>query len=330
MEDDIEVEYVEGSIAEDLSKAFDEVSDTPAESEPVAEEVIEPVETPVEIETEVEETTPEPIAAETSDYEKAPASLSPAAREKWKDTPIEVREAIAKRDADYTKGIEKHSYDAHRARDMDATLQPFQQYLAMTGQPPSQTVGTLLQTASMLQMGTQLQKAQTITQLINQFGVDISTLDRVLVGEQPENSPDAYVQQAVQQAIEPYQQMMTRFEQQQRELEQHSTKQVMSEIEQFATKNEFYVDVREDMADILDMAARRNLNMTLDEAYRRACMMNTEVSQILDTRGRKPTESQKRAASSLRGGSPGGVEVSDDSGNLRDSIAKAWEMTQRG
>ena len=68
---------------------------------------------------------------------------------------------------------------------MDQALAPFQQYLAVTGEPPAKTIQGLLQTASILQMGSPVQRANTVASLIKQFGVDIRTLDDVLAGQQP-------------------------------------------------------------------------------------------------------------------------------------------------
>lgn len=329
MEDEeLEIAHEEGSIGSDIAKAMDEVEaklpdDVPVEDvprgtiEPEAE-VTEPV-----AEKPVEPTIP-PEGLET-----APNSLSPLAREKWKDTPIEIRNEMARREKNYEQGIMKYAEDAKRAQAVDAMVQPYQQYLAMAGQPPADTIGNLLQTASVLQMGSPQQRAQQVAQIINQFGVDIAMLDSLLAGsEPPPPAPEQYVQQAVQQAIQPYQQFMSQFEQQQHMQHQQKMAQMQTELGQFEQTHEFYKDVRADMADILDLAAARNMDMPLEEAYRRACLMHPEVSQILETRGRQPTPTQRAAATSLRG-APGGVEVQDEPDSLRDSIAKAWDMQQR-
>ena len=150
----------------------------------------------------------------TPDLDAPPKSLSPEAREAWKDTPASVKADIAKREADYAKGIEKYRDNAHRAEAMDHAIQPFQQYLAMQGQPPGQTLHSLLQTASALQMGSPVQKAQTVAQLINQFGVDIGTLDGLLAGEPVPRGTHDDVDGRIQQALQPFQQFIQQQEQQ--------------------------------------------------------------------------------------------------------------------
>ena len=83
----------------------------------------------------------EPVAPE----DPAPVSLPPAAREAWKNTPKEMREAIATRERQYAQGIQKHAENAKRAESMDRALEPFQGYFASTGLPPVQALGNLLQ-----------------------------------------------------------------------------------------------------------------------------------------------------------------------------------------
>ncbi len=329
-DEELEITHEEGSIGSDIAKAMDEVDSRPPEDAPLNETIEE---APGEVVEEAPESLPE--AAEIKEapiedtFDAAPNSLSPLAREKWKETPLEIRKEMARREQNYEQGIMKYAEDAKRAKAVDAMVQPYQQYLAMAGQPPADTIGQLLQTASVLQMGTPVQRAQQIAQIINQFGVDIETLDHILSGSgAPPPAPEQYITQAVQQAIQPYQQFMSQFEQQQQIASQQKMVQLQSELGQFEQTHEFYKDVRADMADILDLAAARNMDMPLEEVYRRACLMHPEVSQILEARGRQPTPRQRAAATSLRG-APGGVEVDAEPEDLRAAIAKAWDMTQR-
>jgi hypothetical protein len=82
------------------------------------------------------------------------------------------------------------------------------------------------------------------------------------------------------------------------------------------------------MADILDMASKRNLNMSLHEAYNRACQLHPEVSRILSGRTSAPTQKQRRAASSISG-SPGGTGESAKANSVRDAIEMAWDSVGR-
>jgi len=206
-------------------------------------------------------------------------------------------------------------------------LQPYSQLFAMNGGPQNILPG-LLQSASMLQMGSAPQKAQTVANIIKQFGVDIATLDSLLAGEQP-SGQSSQLEQLLDQRLQPIQQVLGQFQQQQATQAQQQQQRVISDVEMFASdpKNEFYNDVRADMADILDMAANRGRPMTLQDAYDRACQIHPQVSQIIAARGNQQRVNSKRtAASSLRGGpggSPGAPAIGD---SVREAVEAAWDQ----
>jgi hypothetical protein len=55
-------------------------------------------------------------------------------------------------------------------------------------------------------------------------------------------------------------------------------------VQEFSAKAEFLDDVREDMADLLEGAARRGVALTMEEAYDRACHMNPDIRRVLQQR----------------------------------------------
>lgn len=268
------------------------------------------------------------VAADESD--KPPVGLAPAAREAWKDTPKAVREAVAKRERDFANGIKTYAENAKRAELMDRALAPFQQYFAMNGQPAGQQVASVLQTAALLQMGSPIQRAQKVAELIQQFGVDISTLDTILSGAQPQAQPQNNVHQIVQQAVAPYQQFMTEFQRQQQARQQQEVGKIHTTVAQFAADptNEFYHDVKMDMADLMDLAAQRGQDLSLAEAYKRACAMNPNVSQVLEARTASQNIQQRRKAAVSVSGSPGGA-TAYAADSLRGAIEQAWESAGR-
>jgi hypothetical protein len=323
------------NLGADLEAAWDDSTDTEVETvEPVVAEVIEaepveaePVEEAVAVAVaEGAEDAPTEITAD--DTAKAPVGLPPEAREAWKDTPPAMQKAIAKREKEFNVGIQKYAEGAKRAEGMDKALQPFQQYLSMNG--GSNHIGTLLQTGASLQMGSPIQKAQTIAKMIKDFGIDVHTLDSMLVGEgaPPQVQQQSDVQQAVTTAMAPYQQFMGSMQQQQQQQQQQAQQGIVSDVQAFATdpKNEFYNDVSPMMATIMDVAAANNENLTLPQAYDRACKMDQSISTIIASRQSATDVAAKRkAASSITGtpGGPGGGAPEHD--DPRAAIAAAWE-----
>jgi cytochrome c556 len=264
--------------------------------------------------------------------ERPPVSLSAAAREAWKDTPPAMRAEIAKREADFARGIQKYAESAKRVQSMDRMLAPYSQYFAINGGAPK-AIGEALQTAALLQQGSPVQKAQAAAQLIKQFGVDISTLDSLLVGEAPPEAAQvqSQVQQAVQQAVAPYQQQMASMQQAQQATMQRAQQEVYSEVDAFGADpaHEFYHDVKLDMADIMDLAAQRGLQLSLKDAYDRACTMNPEIQRIVQNRRSQQSLQSKRRAASSVGGAPAGDAAGAPPASLRGAIADAWENAGR-
>lgn len=268
----------------------------------------------------------EPAAeGQDEDLSVAPRGLSPQAREEWANTPESVRREYAKRERDYENGIKQYAQHARRAQAMDSVLQPYNQLLAMNGGPQNILPG-LLQTASILQMGSPQQKAQQTAALIKQFGIDIKTLDGFLVGDTPKVSEEDRIQQAIDQRLQP---VLQHYQQQEQARRQEQDTQLTNELQQFAQSHEFYNDVAADMADLLDMAAQRNTPMSLDEAYNKACAMNPQISQVIKNRELAgQTQNRRRAASSVRG-APGGDGAQAPGNSVRDLLEHAWQNTGR-
>jgi hypothetical protein len=287
----------------------------------VAEEVEE--EPSLREKSEVQENVVETSEVEAvATEDKAPAGLPPEAREVWNDTPPAMRDAIAKREKDFAAGIQKYAEGAKRAEAMDRTLAPYAQLFAINGGPQNIMPG-VLQTASTLQMGTPQQKAATIANLIKQFDVSITDLDTILIGEQPQTpAQPAPAQQDVHQAVA---QVLAR-ERQQQQLQMQGTA-----LQQFGQdpKNEFYNDVKGDMADYLEMRARYSDFPSLEEAYNRACLMNDNVRNIIEARKSQANQQRKAAASSISG-TPGAPQAQSEPGSIREAIEMAMAQQERG
>jgi hypothetical protein len=261
----------------------------------------------------------------------APVGLPPEAREAWNDTPPAMQKAIAQREREFNVGIQRYAEGAKRAEGMDKALEPYQQYLSMNG--GNSHIGTLLQTGAGLQMGSPIQKAQTVANLIKQYGVDIGTLDGMLVGEgaPPAAQQQNDVQEAVTAAMAPYQQFMGSMQKQQENEQQQAQQNVTSSVEAFASNpaNEFYNDVKMDMADLMDMAANQGRDLSMEDAYKKACHINEGISTIIASR-RSATEiaGKRKAAASITGG-PGGPGGLSQSTNIRGAIEDAWDNVGR-
>jgi hypothetical protein len=324
LEEEIEVEE-EDTLSTALEAAWEasEVEDEPDELATEAPAAVEPVAEAPTAEAPAEEA---PQAA--PDGNAAPVGLPPEAREAWKDTPPAVQKALAKREADFANGIKHYAEQAKRADGMDKSLAPYSQFFAMNGGVGA-VLPSLLQTGSMLQMGSPQQKAESIAGLIKQFGVDVRALDNFLVGAAPPPGQQQQTEfnQAMDARLAPMQQQLQYYQQRDQQQAQSEQQVVANEVSAFSTdpKNEFYNDLRSDMADIMDMSANRGVKLTMQEAYDKAAMLNPTINQILLSRqGQQNVDGKRRAASSIHGG-PGGSGGGQAHDTMRSAIEDAWD-----
>ncbi|GAG28224.1 unnamed protein product, partial [marine sediment metagenome] len=216
------------------------------------------------------------------------------------------------------------------------TIHPFEPMIAASGDTAMQSVQKLMTTAAGLTIGNPAQKAQLAAGIIQQYGIDIEMLDSMLSGQQmdPQTQQNHGIQQMIQQELAPMRQFMGQIGQQRQEYQQNQNNQIGGEIESFAQdpKNEFFQDVREYMADMMEMAANRGEPMTIQQAYDKACLITPTVSGIQAQRnkataamtGNKRAAGKRRAASSLHG-TPSGGAGGEQTNTLRGTIEDAWD-----
>ena len=275
------------------------------------------------------ETDANAVNQQSEEGEKPPVSLSPEAREVWSDTPEAVR-AEFKRMDDRMEGMaKKYGQNAQRAEAMDRALAPFQHLFQLNG-GPGQMLPNLLQTAQGLQMGTPQQKAMIAAKIIKDFGVDVKALDSALVGEAPSKQVQAQEQldQYINQRIAPMQQQLQHYQQRDQIAAQQAQQQVAQEVASFGSQHEFYEDVRKDMADLMDLAANRGREMTMEQAYSIACSQHPTISKILQQRqSTQAVQSKKNAASSIHGTAGGSMGSQPNS--IAAALNEAWDSAGR-
>ena len=338
MIEEAEVEVQEDSLNADLVAAW-EASETDDGGDDTSE-VQEPVsfgegdtgdagETSNESPVRQDEDNISSVSEEPEESSKPPVGLSLEAREVWNDVPDAIKVDIARREKDYEAGIEKHRVATQRVAAMDRSLQPYQQYLQMNGGAGEALQG-LLQTGSSLQMGSQQQKAQVVANLIKQFGVDIKSLDSMLVGEAPsaESQQQSQMQQMINQQHR-HEQQLQGYQQREQQQQQQVQGQVAQEVNDFGSQNEFYNDVRGDMADLLDMASNRGRDMNMQEAYNIACSNHPQISKIMAGRSSQKSVNQKRQAASSISGSPGGGMQGQAPNSVLAALHDAWDSAGR-
>ena len=191
----------------------------------------------------------------------------------------------------------------------------------------------LMQLSSRLRFGTPPEKAQLAAQIIRNYGVDVNALADALDGI-PAQAQAGRMQQQPMMQDPRVDQLFEQLSAMRQNREQQIVERAVTEVEQFGSDKEFFEDVREDMADILDLATKRKIDLPLDQAYERACRLHPEISKVLVAREKaaqagnqnRSTRQARDAASSVRG-TPAGVSTAQPN-TLRAQIEAAMDESQ--
>jgi len=263
---------------------------------------------------------------EPDQFSKAPQSWKPGAREAWNSLPTEVRAEVHRREREAAHVMQ----DTAQARQVFDYLGSLQQKYAPALQAEGVDViaatTNLMDLASRLRFSPPHEKAQLAAQIIRGYGVDVNALADAL-----ENKPGQVYQQ--QPMMDPrVDQLLAELNNAKSQREQAVVQRAVSEVEQFGADKDFFNDVRPVMADILEVAAKNGIDMTLEQAYDRACKMVPDISKVLEAREAAKragnqngsTQRAKAAASSVRG-TPG-MTSTPQPGDLRGAIEAAIEQ----
>lgn len=230
--------------------------------------------------------TPSPTPAPAPEpVERAPQSWKPLAREAWAKIPAEARQEVIRREAEVQRVLQESAAARRTYSEFQETIRPYEAMIRSEAGDPIRAVQGLLDTAYKLRTAPQAQKAQIIATLIQGYGVDVPTLDEVLAG--------APVSQ--RQAQGPIQdprvdQLFAQMQQAQQAQQEQSLALARQQLEEATRDLEFFEDVREEVADILEVAGRRGQKLTIKQAYERALTLSEEHQKIL-----KQREAAKRA-----------------------------------
>lgn len=286
---------------------------------------------------------PGPKSGPKPQSERAPQAWRPEVREHWASLPENVRSEIQRRETEVQRTLQE---SAEARKNYDAimrTIQPYEGFIRAEGSNPMQAIDNLMSTAARLRTGTAPELAQMVAGLVQQFGIGrfgngfIEQLDSALAGQTPVQDPQqAALEQMFNQKLAPMQQMLTQFQQAQLAQQQAAAQSAQSEVSDFLAKAEFAEDVREDMADLIETANRRGQNLSLQDAYKKACLMNDNVRAVIAQRvkaqgaqqGTQAAQKARSAAVQVSGAAPVG-SLRQDPTDVRSAIEAAIAMSSR-
>ena len=275
-----------------------------------------------QLDTSLEATATDQLKPEVQSF-KAPESWKPAVREAWAKIPPEAQAEIHRREQDMNQFVQRTSGMRKLADQFIGVVNPYMGMIQAEGGNPIETVQNLLQTAAFLRTGPSAQKATMVAKLVKDFGISVQDLDAALAGEAIPDDPDEKFRRLIDEKLQPVQEILGTVTKAKQDREKQVSSEVDSEIEKFAgdPANEFFKDVFQDMADMVEMSAKRGQQLTLKAAYDRAVQYNPEVQEVL----RKRREAKQNAGSSLQVKGPSMGAPANPNGTLRDDLLASMD-----
>ena len=350
-------EGTDGGDQGDLETADAKASDTKVEkaAEPSEKETTQPKFLPSEEakpgEKGEERTGAEEIGSETKEASTgnpAPVSWRGDAKSHWGELPTPVQQEVLRREQETSKVLRKTAEARKFEREFNEVVQPYMGFIQAENSTPMRAVDNMMRTAAALRLGSPQQKASLVAQIIQNFGVDIGMLDTAISGQVPQEGQqgaglDPSLQQYLDQRLAPVNDLMTRVSESQERRQQQTDQAVQKELDDFLATGEstYFEDVKDVMADLLDVADRQGKTMTYQQAYNAAIAMNPDISAKIGQQKQSTIERaqqqkeemslarKKRASSSVTGVPVGGNGASQPT-SRQEQLEAAWELHSGG
>ena len=262
---------------------------------------------------------------------RAPQAWRPELREMWGKVPPEVQSEVVRREREVSQALATSAEARQGWQRFMEVARPYEGMIRAAGRDPVQSAAQLFQASATLQLGTPQQRADMAAAIIMQYGVDLPTLNNVLVRALGgEGAPN---EQSQWQAPQPQQMKDPRFDAFLAQLDREAQERQREEINRFSATHEFYNDVRLDMADLIEARNRRRLPMSLDEAYDAAVKLNPELGRVIEQReaakrvatATAATQRARSASSSIRANPAGSSALAESGGSIREELEASME-----
>lgn len=273
--------------------------------------------------------------------DKAPNSWKPGVREHWTKIPAEARAEITRREREIQTTLSQTANIRKFAGDFANVINPFSHLIRAQNSTPLQAVQNLMTTAAGLMTGNDQQKAAIVAEIIQNYGINCEELDNILTAVAQKNGgkvPDrrqARREEYVPSWAQPLIEQTNRFKQLEQQHEERLREEADEEISKVESKP-YFDDLREDIADIMEISANRGRKMTVLQAYEKAVELNPNIKKLIArTRlsngqfANNQTLTRARRAASTVAGAPMGKISSGRAGgekkSRREQLMEAWD-----
>jgi len=276
--------------------------------------------------TSTSETTSEPVSGEAAPspsdkFAKPPAAWKGDAKGVWADLPLNVRSEVMRRERDVQNTMQNASHDRKMLGEVQNVLSPHMARIGeIYGGNPMTAIDNMMRIEKTLFTSSAPEKAQLVASIIQKFGIDVNMLDTLLSGNQLDPADRNTIE--MNQRFNQIQQQLNQVTQApQQQYQQQNNNAVVSEIDQMMNDSKNYPhfdDVRMEMADLIEVAERRGVALSLKDAYSKATVIagypsNSNTSSALAAHA---AAQKAKIASASVSGSP--VSTGKSTGNPND------------
>ena len=275
--------------------------------------------------------------------DRAPQAWKGDVREKWNDLPLNVRSEIVRRERAFDSAMRESAGARDFAVKFQQLVDPHKSQFP--GGNVVQGVKSLLVADQLLSSKDKKQQAQAAAKLLASYNVDINALDEALASDPVAAAGNNPIVAAVREELNrrlPQQQPVQQY--QQPVQDDSALEQTLTTMAKDTKNYEFFFDVIDDMADIMELSARRGVALTPQQAYSRAVNSNPDLASIVDARNAERLKREaaqklneqaaaaKKAAVSVSGAQMGKptTQVSGNSVDLRGTISAAMDQLATG
>lgn len=283
---------------------------------------------------ESEHASDEEKAAQGTSIDHPPKSWKAGPRERWASLDPEIRGEIHRRERESARAIGEGAPARKFVDQFRETVAPFASRYQGSGATPLQIFQNLMRADTILATAPMAQRAEFMAKLIQDYGIDIEALDTALSGGDPKQEPLSIVESLIEKKLEPlaqYVQTTRQREEQAQQRELSAQERVINEMADDVEKYPHFQLVSQDMADIMEMNARRRIYLSPEEAYKRAVAGNPEAQKAEQGLvGRQRAQVAHDAATRSLGaslsvsGAPAGLKQQVTPEDLRGTIEAAW------
>lgn len=234
--------------------------------------------------------------------------------------PDNIQDAFQAREDAFHRGLDQYRDLAAKGKDLGSAFEPFDEYLNQIGATRQQAITHLLNAEKTLRTGSQEEKTNAFLKMAYDYGLDVNTLANT------QFDPSQHLLQQKIAQLENQLYSLSTASQQSR------TNELESTIQEFAKEKEYFDDLRNEMAVLLE----NNLASNLDEAYNIALRMNESVFNRYNAAQQKQqlinadkiAKTAKQAAVSVK--SSASAHVPQRAESTLDAVRMAFNKHKQG